>query len=418
MSVGSMLAVLPPYQGKAVTIVANQDVSDIVSEVCQAHKFFAKDYTALAEFFWTGNIYDTCEKLYNFCKANIEYCVEDDDEQTTKSPAAILTEGRGDCKHYAGFIAGVLDAINRKYNAGINCQYRFASYDLFNSTPQHVFVVAKDNEGEIWIDPVLKKFDARLQPRHKPINKKIMLQRVSGINDELFEYEYKKNNIGAVDVVAIATDIFQFASNIFGKDEVPNYPIKSGNTFEKLKGIVQSNVPGPPTSVEHAKQLLQMAQSALQAEQGGSGSANQTIKMMYQEVIAALQQYINSGGQVYQPTPGTGGQGPVYVPPQTAGAFGINPTMLLLLGGGAAVYFLTKKKRVSGTGSMLPLALAAGALVLFAKSKPATTTQEIKAPEPTETAQAQPVNYLQQLNEDPQPFSDPDSFINEYKYFQ
>lgn len=417
MNVNSMLAVLPPYQGKAVTIVADQDVSDIVSEVCQAHRFFAKDYKTLADFFWTGNIYDTCEALFNFCKGNIAYDIEDDDEQTTKSPAAILTEGRGDCKHYAGFIAGVLDAINRKYKTGIDWHYRFASYDMFNSTPQHVFVVANDDEGEIWIDPVLKKFNARLLPRHNPVNKKIMLQRVSGINDELYDYQYQKNTVGIVDdVISVAKDIFTFASNIFGKDQVPNYPIKSGNTFEKLKGIVQSNVPGPPTSVDHAKQLLSMAQSALQAEQGGSGSANQTIKMMYQEVINALQAYINTGGQVYQP--GGSGQNPYPVPPLTAGAFGISPTMLLI-GGGAAIYFLTRKRRVSGKSSnIMPLVLAAGAILLLSKNKPAETTQsQLVASETLEPVQPKGIDYLDKLNNDPHQFSNPDSFMDEYKNF-
>lgn len=414
MTASGLLAVLPPYKGKAVTIVADQDVKDIVNEVCAAHKFFAKDYDAIAGDFWTGNIYDTCQQLFNFCKQNITYEVESDDEQTTKSPAAILTEGHGDCKHYAGFIAGVLDAINRKYDAGIDWNYRFASYDLFNSTPQHVFVVANDNEGDIWIDPVLKKFDARLQPRHKAINKKPMLQRVSGINNELYNYgDYKKPTASVGEFVSIVSDIISFASNIFGKDNVPNYPIKSGNTFEKLKNIVQTNVPGPPTSVEHAKQLLQMAQQALAAEQGGSGSANETIKMMYQEVINALQQYINTGGQIYQPLPGSGGTNPVYVPPsQTAGAFGLSPTVLLLAAG-AGVYFLTRKKRVSGKGpGLLPLALGTGAVLLLTKKKPVTTAEAIKAPETTEATQAQPVNYLAQLDANPDPFTNPDSYID------
>jgi hypothetical protein len=385
MTADALLSVLPPYKGRVITVVKDQDVDDIIAEVCDAHKYFAKDYDKIAKYFWTGNIYETCKKLFDFCKSHIVYEIETDNDQTTKSPAAILREGRGDCKHYAGFIAGVLDAINRQFGAGIDWMYRFASYDMLSSTPQHVFVVAEDNEGEIWVDPVLKKFDARLQPAHKPINKKIMaLQRVSGINNQLYNYQYRPNTVGLVDdVVSVAKDIWDFASNIFGGDQVPNYPVKKKSTFDGLVAIVKQKVPGPPTSIEHAKQLLEMAEKARQEEQqyGNGGDANKTIIMLYGEVIDSLKAYIQQ-----KQAEAAAGSGLTVVPGLTQG--GISPLMLLALGGGV-LYFANKgRKRVSGRNkNVLPLVLTAGAIFFLTRKKGPQTSQELETNEAIQQAQ-------------------------------
>lgn len=180
MDANSLLSKLPPFTNRQAIIKEDQDVHDIVKEVCNAHKFFEKDYDNIADDFYRQDIYDTCTALFNFCKKNIHYRIESEKEQTTRSPAAIIAIGDGDCKHYAGFIGGVLDGLNRA-GENINWCYRFASYKNFDRDPQHVFVVVKEKNGnEIWIDPVLSTFDERLKPNYF-IDKKIpMLSRVSG----------------------------------------------------------------------------------------------------------------------------------------------------------------------------------------------------------------------------------------------
>lgn len=176
-----LLQLLPPFSNRAITIRKNQTVADIVKEVLQAHEVFAPDYDAIAVGFDRGNNLETAKELFRFLKQNVRYKVEPEEKQTTKSPAAILVTATGDCKHYAGFIAGVLDALARQ-GRRIDWHYRFASYNLFDSIPGHVFVVMNEGGEEIWIDPVLKTFNERLEPTYildkKP---KAMLQRVSGI---------------------------------------------------------------------------------------------------------------------------------------------------------------------------------------------------------------------------------------------
>jgi hypothetical protein len=141
-----ILQQLPPFKNKDVFLEDNQTVHDIISEVCNAHKIFAKDYDSIAKDFDRPTLRETAAALFNFCKQNIKYKIEPQRLQTTKSPAAIVALGNsigGDCKHYAGFIAGVLDALKRR-GKKIDWEYRFASYNTFDELPQHVFVVARD----------------------------------------------------------------------------------------------------------------------------------------------------------------------------------------------------------------------------------------------------------------------------------
>jgi len=145
-----LIGKLPPFQNNAVLVQRNQTVYDIINEVLDAHDLFRKDYDNIATDFWTGDIETTAKKIFDFLKRNVRYKIETEGKQTTKSPAAMLATAIGDCKHYASFINGLFDAINRKYNQNINWFYRFASYNFFDKEPAHVFAVAKKNGKEIW----------------------------------------------------------------------------------------------------------------------------------------------------------------------------------------------------------------------------------------------------------------------------
>lgn len=179
VSVNTLLDHLPPYQEYEQVIHYEQTVSDIIKEVLSAHEVFAEDYDGIADFFYADDTEQMCRNLFDFCKDNISYEIETKDDQTTRSPAAILELGNGDCKHYAGFIGGILDALKRKGDK-IDWFYRFASYDLLDTEPGHVFIVVKNGKDEIWIDPVLSEFDERLMPQYITDKKVKMLSRLSG----------------------------------------------------------------------------------------------------------------------------------------------------------------------------------------------------------------------------------------------
>jgi hypothetical protein len=192
----TLLRKLPPFKGNFQLITTRQTVGQIIREVLEAHKIFYKDYDLIAGEFYYPDPVKTFKGLFNFLKANVHYNEESEEKQTVASPAGILSIGEGDCKHYASFIGGVLDSLKRQ-GANLDWNYRFASYDPFSSDPGHVFVVARANGREYWIDPVLKSFDLRLQPSgytDKKINIQSMpLYRVSGVNDYIQQSEVLEN---------------------------------------------------------------------------------------------------------------------------------------------------------------------------------------------------------------------------------
>lgn len=158
MTPGSLMRDLPSPTGSAQVIEKHQDVDDIIREVMDAHRAFEPDYDRIAGRFTGENI---PHQLYDFCRKNLAYEVESEKLQTTRSPSVLLKMGHCDCKGYAGFIAGVLDALNRSGRGKYPWAYRFARYESNEDSPGHVFVVLKNSNGETWIDPVLSAYDKR-----------------------------------------------------------------------------------------------------------------------------------------------------------------------------------------------------------------------------------------------------------------
>jgi len=184
----TLLAILPASTGYEQTIVDEQTVRDIVKEVLDAHDVFAGDYDLICNEFSYRNYRATLKGLFDFCKRNIRNDTEGEDLQTTRSPASLMERGHCDCKGYAGFIGGVLDALNRQ---GYNYKwcYRFAQYDEWTIEGKvihyHVFIVAKLDGEEIWIDPVLDEFNQKEPVPDRFFDRKkssMTLVRMSGIN--------------------------------------------------------------------------------------------------------------------------------------------------------------------------------------------------------------------------------------------
>ena len=175
MNVGAILGRLQPYANQERKIVEDQSTGDIISAITKAHEQYKPEYKKIALFFQGSNPKQVGRKLFNFLKDNVNYIIEPGEKQTVKSPAAILAQGHGDCKHYSLFTGGVLQQL------GIPFAYRFASYKTFDRQPGHVFVVINPGTSqEIWVDPVLKEFDYK-KPYTYAKDKRMALYTVSGI---------------------------------------------------------------------------------------------------------------------------------------------------------------------------------------------------------------------------------------------
>jgi hypothetical protein len=159
MEVNKLLGKLKPFENKTVLVSNYQDSADIIKEIIKAHAKYAAEYDKISPYFWKGSTKSTAKYIFDYLKKNVDYDIEPDTKQTVKSPAAIIAQGYGDCKHYSLFIAGILDSLRRS-GKPIKWAYRFANYKLFARTPHHVFVVADPKtKNEIWIDPVLEFFN-------------------------------------------------------------------------------------------------------------------------------------------------------------------------------------------------------------------------------------------------------------------
>ena len=196
-----ILGILPPFQNKQSIILENQNVSDIITGILNTHNKYAKQYDKIYKYFIGKDLEETGKNIFDFLKANVPYIIESNEFQYLKSPAAIVSTNKGDCKTYALFSCGILQAFARNQNPDLEVLYRFASYDAFNKTPEHVFCVVREYGKEYWIDPVLNKFNERKEPyfyKDKKLNN-MALVGLSGI-------EINNDQIGAFDFSDLSGD--------------------------------------------------------------------------------------------------------------------------------------------------------------------------------------------------------------------
>jgi len=179
-----LLRRLEPYRGKAETLVASQDTGDIIHGMQRWHKQYSRQYDAVSSLFKGRTPRETAENVFSFLKRNVEYRIETDERQTLKTPAAIIATGHGDCKHYSLFAGGIFDSLTQTGQQRIPWAFRFASYKWYDETPQHVFIVLyPGTDREIWVDPVLSRFDQK-KPYTHATDKKMALVGISGVKKD------------------------------------------------------------------------------------------------------------------------------------------------------------------------------------------------------------------------------------------
>jgi len=205
-----ILGILPPFQNKQNVILENQNVSDIITGILNTHKKYAKDYDKIYQYFIGEDLEQTGRNIFDFLKTNVPYFIESNEFQYLKSPASIIST-KGDCKSFALFACGCLQAFARNKNPDLEVYYRFASYDPFNKTPEHVYCVVKEYGQEYWIDPVLDRFNQRKEPyfyKDKKLNT-MALVGLSGIDNS-----NQNDQIGSIDWGNIISQAFSSAPAI------------------------------------------------------------------------------------------------------------------------------------------------------------------------------------------------------------
>ena len=191
-----ILSKVQPFLNQQNVVIENQGVNDIITGILTTHNKYKKEYDKIYIYFVDDDIEEICRNIFQFLKDNVPYFIESNDLQFLKSPASILST-KSDCKSYALFSCGILDAYLRNEKPEFELSYRFASYDPFDKIPQHVFCVVKANGKEYWIDPVLDRFNQRKQPyyfKDKNINT-MALVGLSGTNMGLMNPDYEQATI-------------------------------------------------------------------------------------------------------------------------------------------------------------------------------------------------------------------------------
>lgn len=217
-------------------ITPEQDVSDIMQAVRAKHTECAPLYDKICRPFLGADLWETCERLFDFCKTELSYDQESVDRQVVSAPQTILRRGTSDCKCYALFIGGCLDALQRAGLIDCDWCYRFASYYMFDPGKHHVFVVVSCDEGTIWVDPVLDELDERMpwpiwKTDKEPYGYAASMGRIPGVgqlaaigsaeSDLLSELlQYQQGVVSAIKVSkqtgtlnSISTGVLQGASN-------------------------------------------------------------------------------------------------------------------------------------------------------------------------------------------------------------
>ncbi len=179
-----ILQKLSPFKNYKKVITTDQSTKDIVNGIVDTHYKWDSEYDKISQYFVGADVEETAKNVWEFLKNNVPYYIESSSNQTLRSPAAIVSMP-GDCKSYALFTNGVFSSLARKGIMNVPVAYRFASYKEGVKEPGHVFAVLyPGTKNEIWIDPVLDRFDDKSkQPTfYKDKKVKMSLIALSGID--------------------------------------------------------------------------------------------------------------------------------------------------------------------------------------------------------------------------------------------
>jgi len=215
ISKNMVLQKLAPFTNFKKVLIEDQSTGDIIQGILDNHDNYQSQYDKISEMFIDDNEVETAKNVFKFLKDNVPYYVEPIEKQTLRSPSAIISIKEGaDCKSYASFINGIMSSLNRKGIFKVPLAYRFASYRYDTKEPQHVFAVLYPNtKNEVWVDPVLNKFDQRKEPvfiKDKKIkmaliamsgttnNSTATLQEMQNYRDKLVSLKNKYLNSGFI----------------------------------------------------------------------------------------------------------------------------------------------------------------------------------------------------------------------------
>ena len=311
-----VLKKLAPFNNYKKVVSADQTVTDIIDGIVNTHYQYQEEYDKISNYFVGESELETARNIFNFLKSNVPYYIESNNNQTLRSPSAIVAMP-GDCKSYALFANGVLDSLNRKGIFQVPLAFRFAGYKDTTREPQHVFAVMyPGTKKEIWIDPVLNRFNEKRQPSfYKDKKIKMALIALSGVG-------YSASDKRA---------------------EMEAYRDKLVRDRDRL---LQAGVITPGSSKElQYKVAINKVTVALQDLPSVSGIGQFDWQNAFSSLVSAAPDIISASrpGGSYVPSQYQQPFMPMQQQPEQSG--GIDTKTILLIGGAALAAFLIFKKK-------------------------------------------------------------------------
>ena len=316
VSKSAVLKKLAPFNNYKKVVSADQTVTDIIDGIVNTHYQYQDEYDKISNYFVGESELETARNIWNFLKSNVPYYIESTNNQTLRSPSAIVALP-GDCKSYALFANGVLDSLNRKGIFQVPIAFRFAGYKDTTREPQHVFAVMfPGTKKEIWIDPVLNRFNEKRQPSfYKDKKIKMALIALSGVG-------YSASDKRA---------------------EMEAYRDKLVRDRDRL---LQAGVITPGSSKElQYKVAINKVTVALQDLPSVSGIGEFDWQNAFSSLVSAAPDIISASrpGGSYVPSQYQQPFMPMQQQPEQSG--GIDTKTILLIGGAALAAFLIFKKK-------------------------------------------------------------------------
>jgi hypothetical protein len=316
VSKSAVLKKLAPFNNYKKVVSADQTVTDIIDGIVNTHYQYQDEYDKISNYFVGESELETARNIWNFLKSNVPYYIESTNNQTLRSPSAIVALP-GDCKSYALFANGVLDSLNRKGIFQVPLAFRFAGYKDTTREPQHVFAVMyPGTKKEIWIDPVLNRFNEKRQPSfYKDKKIKMALIALSGVG-------YSSSDKRA---------------------EMEAYRDKLVRDRDRL---LQAGVITPGSSKElQYKVAINKVTVALQDLPSVSGIGEFDWQNAFSSLVSAAPDIISASrpGGSYVPSQYQQPFMPMQQQPEQSG--GIDTKTILLIGGAALAAFLIFKKK-------------------------------------------------------------------------
>lgn len=147
-----------------------------------------KQAAAFADRYRGKDEIETCKKIFDYLKNNINYKADGADQQV-RLPSGLMRTAQGDCKSYSVFTSAVLS------NLGIPHKLVYASYDPRDTTPSHIYVMT--DKGCI-IDAVYGKFNAEKKATYKKY-KKMNISYIAGVKPRKIGRSCGYSGIGATE---------------------------------------------------------------------------------------------------------------------------------------------------------------------------------------------------------------------------